>query len=112
MAPTIDVSESDKELTVTAELPGVAEQDMNLSLENNVLTIKGEKRAETKKDDEEKKYHLVERSYGSFQRSIPLSFKADPDSVKANFKNGVLKITVQKPPEAAQKSNRIPIAKG
>ena len=111
MAPTIDISESDGELTVTAELPGVTEDDMQLSLEDNVLTIRGEKRAEKKNEDEEKKYHLVERSYGSFLRSIPLSFKADPDSVKANFENGVLKITVPKPPEAAQKSSRIPIGK-
>lgn len=112
MAPTIDVSESDSELTVTAELPGVAEEDMHLSLEDNVLTIQGEKRAEEKKDDEEKKYHLVERSYGSFQRSIPLSFNADPDSIKAKFENGVLNVTIPKPPEAAQKSSRIPITKG
>lgn len=111
MAPTIDVSETDGELTVTAELPGVAEEDVDLSLEDNVLTIKGEKRAEEKKEDEEKKYRLVERSYGSFQRSIPLSFKADPDSVKASFENGVLKIAVPKPPEAAQKASRIPIGK-
>ena len=112
MAPTIDVSETDAEMSVTAELPGVTEDDMQLSLEDNVLTIKGEKRAEKKEEDKDKKYRLVERSYGSFLRTIPLPFKADPDSVKADFDNGVLKVTIPKPPEAEQKSNRIPIGKG
>ncbi|MCA8929911.1 MAG: Hsp20/alpha crystallin family protein [Alphaproteobacteria bacterium] len=112
LAPTVDVAETDGEMTVTAELPGVSEDDMHLSLVDNILTIKGEKKAEETKEDKEKHYRLVERSYGSFERSIPLAFKADPDSVKASFKDGVLTVTIPKPPEAAPKSTRIPIGKG
>ncbi len=112
LAPTVDVAETDDEMTVTAELPGVAEDDMHLSLVDNILTIKGEKKAEETKEDEDKKYRLVERSYGSFQRSIPLAFKADPDGVKASFKDGVLKVTIPKPADAEPKSSRIPIGKG
>lgn len=111
-APTVDVSETDGEFTVTAELPGVAEADMQLSLNDNILTIKGEKKQEETKEDKEKHYRLVERSYGSFQRSIPLPFAADPDKVQASFKDGVLKVTIPKPPEAEAKSTRIPIGKG
>ena len=112
VAPTVDISESDGEFTVTAELPGVAEADMQLSLDDNILTIKGEKKQEETKEDKEKRYRLVERSYGSFQRSIPLPFAADPDKVQASFKDGVLKVTIPKPPEAEAKSTRIPIGKG
>ena len=112
LAPTVDVAETDDEMTATAELPGVAEDDMHLSLVDNILTIKGEKKAEETKEDEDKKYRLVERSYGSFQRSILLAFKADPDGVKASFKDGVLKVTIPKPADAEPKSSRIPIGKG
>ncbi len=111
LAPTIDVAETDAQITVTVELPGVAEEDMHLSLVDNILTIQGEKKAEETKEDEGKKYRHVERSYGSFQRSIPLAFRADVDSVKASFKDGVLKITVPKPAGAEPKSSRIPIGK-
>jgi len=109
--PSVDVAETDSEIAVTAELPGVAEEDIHLSLVDNILTIQGEKKAEETKEDKEKKYRLVERSYGSFQRAIPLPFKADADAVKASFKDGVLTVAIAKPPEAEPKSTRIPIAK-
>ena len=76
LTPTIDVSETDKEVTVEAELPGVDEKDIDVTLGDNMLTIKGEKKQE--KEEKKKDYHLTERSYGSFSRSMVLPFDADP----------------------------------
>jgi HSP20 family protein len=108
--PRIDVSETDAELKIEAELPGVDEKDLELVLSNGRLTIKGEKKAE--KEEKKKDYHLVERSYGSFSRSIGLPFEADPGQVKASFAKGVLTVTVPKPPEVKAKAKKIPIGKG
>ena len=94
MMPRIDVSETEKEIEVTAELPGVEEKDIDVRLVNDVLTIKGEKKSEV--DKKEKDFHLVERSYGSFERSARLPSEVDPAKVKATFKQGVLRITLQK----------------
>jgi HSP20 family protein len=88
------VSETDKEIRITAELPGVTEQDIDVSLDDDVLTIRGEKKFE-RKDDKEN-FHFVERSYGTFQRSLRLPFPVDPDQVQASFENGVLTVTVPK----------------
>lgn len=92
--PSVDVTENDKELTVSAELPGLAEKDIEVSLTRDVLTIRGEKKAE--KEDKGDNYYRMERSYGSFQRSIPLPTRVDADKVDATFKNGVLTITLPK----------------
>ena len=110
MAPSIDVTESDNELKIEAELPGVDEKDVEVTVTDNLLTIKGEKKAE--KEEKKKNYHLVERSYGSFVRSVPLPFAAEPGKAKATFKNGVLSITLPKPPEIAAKAKRIAISPG
>jgi HSP20 family protein len=109
-APRIDVSETDTELKIEAELPGVEEKDLEVVLSNGRLTIKGEKKAE--KEEKKKDYHLVERSYGSFARSIGLPFDADSDKVKASFSKGVLTVTVPKPPEVKAKEKKIQIGKG
>jgi HSP20 family protein len=108
--PRIDVSESDNELKIEAELPGVEEKDLEIVLSDGRLTIKGEKKQE--KEEKKKDYHLVERSYGSFARSIGLPFAADPDKVKASFAKGVLTVTVPKPAEIKAKEKKIPIGKG
>jgi HSP20 family protein len=105
--PRIDVSESEEQIQVTAELPGVEEKDVEVVLADNVLTIKGEKKSE--KEDKKKDYHMVERSYGSFQRMIPVPYDIDPDQVDASFANGVLTVTLAKPPEAIQKTKKIEI---
>ena len=105
--PRLDVSENDKELTVEAELPGMDEKDVKVSLEDGLLTIEGEKKEETEKD--ENGYHHVERSYGSFRRTIPFDAKIDEDKVKAKFKKGVLSITMPKAAEAKEKAKRIQI---
>jgi len=109
-APSIDLSETDKEIKIEAELPGVEENDIEVVLSNGRLTIKGEKKAE--KEEKKKDYHLVERSYGAFARSISLPFEADPSQVKATFAEGVLNITVPKPAEVKAKEKKIPIGKG
>ena len=96
MAPRVDVSETDTELKIEAELPGIDEKDVEVVLSDGRLTIKGEKKQE--KEEKKKDYHMVERSYGSFARSIVLPFEADPDKVKATFAKGVLTVTVPKPP--------------
>jgi len=106
-SPRINVSEADKEIEITAELPGVEENDIDVSLSDDQLTIKGEKKSETEKTD--KDYHLVERIYGSFERTMRLPCEVDSDKVKAKFKNGVLTVTLPKSPEAEAKTKKIPI---
>jgi HSP20 family protein len=109
LAPSIDVRETETELVVEAELPGMDEKDVNLTLNNGVLTLKGEKKSEReeRKDD----YHLMERSYGSFQRSFQIADTIDADKVQATFEKGVLKVTLPKRPEAVKAEKRIPIGK-
>jgi HSP20 family protein len=109
VAPRIDVSETDTEIKIEAEMPGIEEKDVELVLSNGRLTIKGEKKQE--KEEKKKDYHVVERSYGSFARSISLPFEADPGQVKASFVKGVLTVTVPKPPEVKAKERKIPISK-
>lgn len=109
-APRIDVSETDAEIKMEAELPGVEEKDVEVLLSDGHLTIKGEKKQEKKEKKED--YYLHERSYGSFARSVTLPFDADPDKIKAKFANGVLTVTLPKPPEAKAKAKKIPIGKG
>ena len=105
--PKLDVAETVNELTIAAELPGIDEQDVEVTLRDGVLTIKGEKKAET--ETKRKTYHLVERSYGSFERVIPLSFDVADDAVKAHFAKGVLTVRLPKPPEAKQPTRKIAI---
>lgn len=103
----VDVSENEHEVRIVADVPGMEEKDIDVELSDNLLTIKGEKREE--RDEKEADYHVVERSYGSFQRSIPLPSGMEPDKAKAKFKNGVLTITVPKSPEAKVSRKQIPI---
>ncbi|MBX6747066.1 MAG: Hsp20/alpha crystallin family protein [Acetobacteraceae bacterium] len=106
-APSLDVKETNQGLEVTAELPGVSEDDIELSLENDILTIRGEKRDERK--TEQRGLYMQERSYGSFQRSLRLPFAPDPGSASANFDKGVLRVTLPRPQQAQARDNRIPI---
>ncbi len=98
--PAVNVEESPAELTLTAELPGMKRDDVEIELENNVLTIRGEKSHEHKEGSEERRYHLWERSYGSFQRSFTLPRTVDPQRISAEFENGVLTVTMPKAAEA------------
>jgi len=110
LMPSIDVSETDNAIQVQAELPGVDEQDIDVQLTGDMLTIRGEKKAERK--EEERNYRVVERSYGTFERTLRLPFEAEPDKVQASFDKGVLMITVPKPQEQQQKSRKIQLTKG
>lgn len=103
--PSIELSETDRELKVEAELPGMEEKDVEVLLDNGVLTLRGERKGET----EDKSRHISERYYGRFERQITLPAEVEEDKVQAAFKNGVLTVTLQKSAEAAQKVRRIPI---
>ncbi len=107
VSPRIDVAETDSAVEVTAELPGIDEKDIDVVLRDDVLTIKGEKKNE--KEERKKDYHLIERSYGSFARSIRLPFEADSEAVKASFAKGVLKVSITKPAEVKDKTVKIPV---
>jgi HSP20 family protein len=95
LLPKLDVTETDKQIEITAELPGLEEKDVQVNLADNVLTIRGEKKAE--KEEKDKTYRLVERSYGSFVRSLELPEGVNADAIKASIDKGVLKVTVPKP---------------
>jgi HSP20 family protein len=108
-SPRVDVVEGDKEITVSAELPGMDEKEIDVSLSHGVLTISGEKRE--KKEDKGKNYYRMERSYGSFRRSVPLPSEVDENRAEATFKKGILTITLPKTAEA-QVRKRISIRTG
>ena len=106
MMPHMDVSETANEVRICAELPGVSEKDVDVSLSDDVLTIRGEKKFE-RKDDKEN-FHFVERSYGTFQRSLRLPYAINPEQVQASFENGVLTVTLPKT-ERQERSRRIQV---
>ena len=100
LAPNIDIRENDKEIIVEAELPGIDEKDIQLSVRDGVLSLKGEKKSE--RDEKKDTYHVIERSYGSFERSFELPDSADQDQIKADFNKGVLRVVIPKRAEAAK----------
>ncbi len=106
--PRLDVSETKDALVVKAETAGVDPKDIQISLQEQLLTIKGEKRQE--KDDKDEHFHRMERSYGSFARAIRLPVPVAADKVNATFKNGLLTITLPKTPAA--KGTTVPIKEG
>lgn len=95
-APAVDVRETNEELQVTAELPGLAPEDVNVTVENGVLTISGEKKQEVQEGKEDGNYYLYERHYGRFERSFSLPRTVNAEKVKARFDNGVLTIALPK----------------
>ena len=99
-APHVDVMETDEELTLTAELPGLSENDVMINLENSVLSISGEKTAIRNEDETEQRSHVWERRYGSFNRSFTLPRTVSTEDIRALFENGVLTIHMPKVPEA------------
>lgn len=109
-----NVSETDKEYCITAELPGMTEADVDVSITGERIVIKGDKKSETEEKGDEKgrEFHRIERTSGSFQRSLTLPFKIDPDKVVAKVKNGVLTVTVPKPSEAIAETKKIKISQG
>jgi len=96
--PLVNIRETDGAFFVEAELPGLTKKDLEITLENNLLKLSGERRFE--KDAKEENYHRIERSYGSFLRTFSLPSQVDPEGVKASFKDGILTIEVPKAEEA------------
>ncbi|PYJ13800.1 MAG: hypothetical protein DME93_02085 [Verrucomicrobia bacterium] len=105
--PQVDVTETDKEIKVSAEIPGVEPKDIDVSVEDGVLTIKGEKKYE--REEKEKGQYRMERSYGSFERAIELPAEVDESKAKAEFKKGVLRLTLPKRPGAPSRRKKIPV---
>jgi len=109
-APSIDVYETEKEIKVDVELPGMDEKDIDITLGNNVLTISGKK--ETEDTQEGKSYYRHERSYGSFRRSIELPDEVDEELIDATYQKGILKIVLPKSDQSVSTRKRIQIKKG
>ena len=105
--PQVDVSESENEFKVTAELPGLEEKDVDLTLQDNVLTLSGERKSEH--EDRDPGRYYAERYYGRFSRSSPLPSEVDANKVAAAFKNGVLTVVLPKAETARENAKRIPI---
>lgn len=104
-APAVDVYEDEHSVTLKIEVPGIDEKDINISLENNVLTVHGERKIE--KEEKEENYRRVERQYGSFTRTFTLPTTVDSENVAANYDKGVLKISLPKKAEAKPKQIKV-----
>lgn len=110
MVAAIDVAETDDAIEVTVDVPGVDQKDLDVSLSHENLIIKGTKTH--KREDDSKNWHLVERSYGSFHRVVPLGFSPEDEKVEAHYSNGVLNLRVKKPEGAASNNRKIEIKVG
>ncbi len=102
-SPVTDVREDEDGLYVTVELPGMSSDDVSVSVENGILSISGEKKQETEEGDSQGDYHLVERGYGSFERTFRLPRSVNNDKVKAKFENGLLNIDIPKSAKAKKR---------
>ena len=99
--PAVDISENEKDYVVKAEIPGLKKNDIKISIEDDMLTLSGERKFEN--EQKENNYHRVERSYGKFQRAFHLPEGTKADEIKANYKNGVLSLTIPKPEKVKPK---------
>lgn len=108
-APAVDVSETEDAIIVKADLPGVKPEDIEINIVDNVLTIRGEKKREA--EEKKENFYRVERFYGSFMRAIQLPTEVEVDKVKAQYKDGVLKITLPKKPEEKKKVIKVEVEK-
>ncbi len=106
-SPAIDISETDKEISVKAELPGVDPKDLDISITGSALTIKGEKKAE--KEEKGEGFHRVERSFGTFSRSLTLPCEVEEDKIKAEYRDGVLSLKIPKAQSAQKKTIKIDV---
>jgi HSP20 family protein len=106
-SPTVDIGESEKEFVVKAELPEVSKEDIKVSVENNTLSICGERK--TEKEEKDLKFHRVERSYGRFERCFTLPDEADSDKITSEYKDGVLTVHLPKNPSLKPAAHQIPV---
>ncbi len=109
--PRLDVNESEREISISTELPGVEQKDVNVEVADGELTISGEKRQEHQ-DENEEGWKVVERSFCSFRRVIPLPEEVDSNAIKARFKDGVLNVTIPKTGESRSRKKKIEISSG
>jgi HSP20 family protein len=107
LTPTMDLDETDKEIVVTAELPGLDEKDFEVTVSGDILTLKGEKKAE--RDERNGDAHYVERRFGSFSRSVRLPFEVKDEKVDASYDKGVLTVRIPKPAELQRPARRIDV---
>lgn len=105
--PVVDILEANEHVEIRAEIPGLSEQDVQVSVTDDVLTLKGEKTQASEENDQ--KYHRVERSYGRFQRSFTLPANLNPEDIKAKFTNGVLTVSIPKVKEVQPKEIQISV---
>ena len=103
--PAVDVYEDEKKVVLKLEVPGIEEKDLDVSVENNTLTVKGERKFE--KEEKEENFHRIERRYGSFYRAFTLPTTVDTESVAASYNAGVLKLELKKKPEAQPKQIKV-----
>jgi len=108
--PPVDIYEDEHKIVLKLEVPGLKESDLDIQLENNVLTIKGERKFE--KEEKEENFHRIERRYGSFFRSFTIPNTVNPESVKAGYDAGVLRVELEKRAEAKPKQIKVEIGKG
>lgn len=108
-APAVDVVDLEKEIQVRAELPGMADKDVDVEISDKMLTIRGEKKEEREEGEKEGRYYLSERRYGSFERSLRIPAGADQDKANARFSNGVLTITFPKTAKALKKPKKVKV---
>ena len=110
--PAMEIVEKDDALVVTAELPGIAPKEVDISVEDNVLTISGEKKEEQEESKDSGRYHMWERRYGSFRRSFTLPQAVEAEKITAKFDGGVLTVTLPKSKKAKPQGRKIPITNG
>jgi len=108
--PPVDIYEDEHKIVLKLEVPGMKQEDLDVQLENNVLTVKGERKFET--EEKEENFHRIERRYGSFYRSFTVPNTVNPEGVKASYETGVLRVELEKRPEAKPKQIKVQIAAG
>lgn len=107
--PAADIYEDEKKITLKLEVPGIEEKDLDVRVENNTLTVKGERKFE--KEEKEENFHRIERRYGSFYRSFTLPSTVDAEHVEASYNAGVLKVELKKKPEAQPRQIKVSVNK-
>jgi HSP20 family protein len=108
--PAVDIYEDAKKVVLKLEVPGIEEKDLDIRVENNTLTVKGERKFE--KEEKEENFHRIERRYGTFYRAFTLPSTVDTEHVQANYQNGILKLELSKKPEAQPKQIKVNIGGG
>jgi HSP20 family protein len=108
--PPADIYEDEHSITLKLEVPGIDEKDLDIRLENNTLTVRGERKFE--KEEKEENFHRIERRYGSFSRSFTLPNTVESENVKANYENGILRITLAKREEAKPRQIKVSVGSG